>query len=238
MSDEQDTIGTRIVREVRENIGRLDSCKRHTFRKIDPKMFTRYVCDACGGTVDGSSAHWYNRGIRDASQPQPVTPWMSDAEIALIESHLASGMNVLEWGAGGSTLRFPRLVANYHSIEHNKAWHTKIAAATDRIENVAVWLCENDTQAFQGEAYPPGYLEAWTEYVQFPRTIGLKFDVILIDGRARLYCAMEALNLLAPGGVVFIHDFFQRPRYHAALEHYNEIARIPHGQSLIALRKK
>ena len=42
--------------------------------------------------------------------------------------------------------------------------------------------------------------------------VGGQFDVICVDGRARVACALASLEHLAPGGVL-VWDDSQRPRY-------------------------
>ena len=46
-------------------------------------------------------------------------------------------------------------------------------------------------------------------------------DVVLVDGRARMACALAAIPYLAPNGVVVIHDYTWRPHYHGLVEYFN-----------------
>jgi hypothetical protein len=46
------------------------------------------------------------------------------------------------------------------------------------------------------------------------------FTKILIDGRARNWCAEEVRHYLAPKASVFIHDWTIRPVYHSVIEWY------------------
>jgi len=55
-----------------------------------------------------------------------MIPWMSTEEINLIESFLKPDMIMLEWGSGGSTIKFSQKVAKYYSIEHVKDWYTEV----------------------------------------------------------------------------------------------------------------
>ena len=59
-----------IAAQVKENWTKLNGCAKHDFIP-DPKVpfqpgRTRYLCQRCGGTIDGSAFHWWERGMRDA----------------------------------------------------------------------------------------------------------------------------------------------------------------------------
>ena len=48
---------------------------------------------------------------------------MEHSEALMAERYIKDKSKMLEWGGGGSTLYFPRLVENYISIEHNQEWY-------------------------------------------------------------------------------------------------------------------
>lgn len=57
------------------------------------------------------------------------------------------------------------------------------------------------------------------------------FDLILIDGRFRVACTMAAIQHIAKQNayeksVIFIHDFWNRPHYHAVLEFLEVIEQV------------
>ena len=60
-----------------------------------------------------------------------------------------------------------------------------------------------------------------TEYVEYPRrlTESKGFDVIIIDGRFRRRCLRVAAEVLAPGGLVLLHDA-RKTHYHGSLGIY------------------
>lgn len=74
-----------------------------------------------------------------------------------------------------------------------------------------------------------------------PLEVGGQFDVMIIDGRFRRRCLLVAKEVLAKGGVVFLHDA-QKPRYHLSLPEFSRSKFITTGsmpgssqQSTIAL---
>lgn len=163
----------------------------------------------------------------DANFAFPVLRWleyadypvfMSDEERLLIERLLGPDHLVLEWGAGGSTLHFSQLVRRYVSIEHDRGWHGRLRALNPPAELV---LKEVDHPG------GPGNPAAFHDYIRYPANLGLKFDRILIDGRCRVDCAMQVIEseLLAPGGLVFLHDW-TRERYRSVLGAYDVVAEL------------
>ncbi len=49
-------------------------------------------------------------------------------------------------------------------------------------------------------------------YSSYPLYLGMRFDVVFIDGRRRMECALSATQCLAEGGIVILHDW-KRSRY-------------------------
>lgn len=116
-------------------------------------------------------------------------------------------VRVLEWGCGGSTayythfLRAQGIAYSWHSIEHHQGWH-------DHVSSVLA-----------GDPSTQVHLVAWEDYAQFPRTLNTCFDLILVDGRQRARCLAEARDLVAPRGVVLLHDAL-RSRYYSGTVPY------------------
>ena len=78
----------------------------------------------------------------------------------------------------------------------------------------------------------------WHSFVDYINSIerpGIKFDKVVVDGRCRVFCAFKALDYLKDDGLLFIHDFMNRPWNHTVLEYY-EI--IESADTLAVLRRK
>jgi len=123
-------------------------------------------------------------------------------------------MEVLEWGAGGSTVYFSDLLRGHGisfrwvSMEYNRLWHERVSAAVG--PGVEVVLFDVGNTRREQRDLP------MDEYVAYPRTLNRKFDFILVDGRKRRRCLLEAWELVAPQGRVLLHDA-QRRYYHCAM---------------------
>lgn len=136
-------------------------------------------------------------------------PWMKVKELDVITEVVTrlAPKECLEWGAGYSTLWFPRLLPGlerWTTIEHNREWFDQIVRknADRRVELVHIAPDHGvyDTVKHEGTA------EDFRTYIAYPRTLGRRFDFIFIDGRARKECLREAYDLVTARGVVVVHD--------------------------------
>lgn len=160
-------------------------------------------------------------------------PWMSDIEIETISKYLKKDDIMLEWGSGGSTNYFPQFVKEYYSIEHDPTWYGEISKEIP--SNVVSFnlipvdhSLTDPTQKYQ--------IQNYINYVD--KLDVKKFDKVLIDGRGRGWCAEKIVPYLKEDSIVFIHDYWQRPRYHIVERWFDVIDYVKDGQSLVVLKLK
>jgi len=167
-----------------------------------------------------------------------IKPWMSKEVIKSIKSYLNKNQVFFEWGAGGSTIEFSKYVKRYYSVEHDFEWYNLVKNRLKKKANVKIYYlppCTENLKWFP--IFNEGKYTDFKNYVRFVNNIGLlgiKFDVVLIDGRARVDCAIEVLPYLSKDAIVFIHDF-DRQYYWKVLKYY-EIVDIV--DNLVELRRK
>lgn len=161
-------------------------------------------------------------------------PLMHEPEYKFIEKFLTEDDIFLEWGAGNSTIYFSGLVKQIISVEHNNDWINNIETAIKSydIKNIKI----NYVPANSPTPNPCRY-EQFKDYVEFVNNQKLKFSKVLIDGRARKYCAKSIYNLIDENVIVFIHDF-NRPDYKKTLKYYDVIEQVTTGEGIAALKKK
>lgn len=187
---------------------------------------------------------------------KPVTTdlsvYMHEIEFSQLRAVLeaTAPRTCLEWGSGGSTqalLRECPFIERLVSVEHDPAWHAQVAA---RISDprLSLHLVESDLPR-PAAAAPREQIIAWDlraetdpgmmrSYVALPRGLKLEFDFVLVDGRARSFCVSEGFALLAPGGVLMLHDA-QRPEYHAAIQRLGRAVFLePWKQGQLCLLRK
>ena len=141
--------------------------------------------------------------------------WMTEKEESFLRENLKSNQKILEWGCGTSTIEFAKTVKEVHSIEHNEDWYDNINSKISNT-NVNLYLCEPDNEYVEGGHC--GTLQQFETYIKKPLELG-KFDLIFIDGRARIECAKICKDISHKDTLIFIHDY--RGRYD--VENYKEI---------------
>lgn len=119
-------------------------------------------------------------------------PWMSYPAIAFLDTLLDPTLRLFEYGSGGSTSWFADRVGSVTAVEHDQEWLAKVQVpANAQLVHVD---CDGDW-----------YHDSGTEYVD-SAAAGAPWDVIVIDGAARVDCAEHVSRFLAPGGIVVLDD--------------------------------
>lgn len=149
-------------------------------------------------------------------------PWITFGAIRWLERYLEPGMSVFEYGAGGSTLFFAERVRELVSVEHDEHFHRIVRDRLDRDArcNVDLRLRKPEPMG-DDEADDRRYRSFQGKYrdVSFRRYVrtiaedpGRLFDVVMVDGRARMVCVNEAIDKIREGGVLIL-DNSERPGY-------------------------
>lgn len=185
---------------------------------------------------------------------------MSEEEIALIERYLKNDFSMLEYGSGGSTLRFSPLVKKYYSIESDKEWADKVMQenppnvnlllAQPKASEDVIQVCEREMKLREDYSwdtlFETSFYKIFDQYVNghkyfdtSDKPSNAQFDAVLIDGRARQHCAKSIYNIIDENAVVFVHDFFPRldVHYGPILEKYKIIDEERTRQTIVALKK-
>ncbi|XTZ39942.1 tetratricopeptide repeat protein [Salmonella enterica] len=152
----------------------------------------------------------------------PELPRMSSDERALFESYIKNTGTYFEFGSGGSTKLATRNSVAVYGVESDKFW-------VDTLHKEAGPLCKVDyvdigpTKAW-GYPVDDSHKEKFPLYSEAILRFDHAFDFILVDGRFRVACTLNAIKhtLEKQGNIantsIFIHDFWNRPDYHAVLE--------------------
>jgi hypothetical protein len=160
-------------------------------------------------------------------------PSMRPAETALLGSLLKRAHHSLEFGAGGSTTLALKLgVGRIVSVESDASWIARIHgdwAASRAIEDGRLTLLHADIGPI-GRMGGPGKdapRQKWPSYARtpWPHIDAAKLDLVLIDGRFRVACALEAALRCADHTAIVIHDFWNRPAYHGLLPFFDALER-------------
>lgn len=154
------------------------------------------------------------------------TPLMQRSEIRHLEKELerlfddyGRPLEILEWGSGGSTHYFTRFLKSksipytWTSLEYNKKWYEKILKEVVHDKNIKLHLFDVGNDGLRQRK------TNMDEYVDFPKTLGKEFDLVLVDGRKRRRCVLAAKDILSSRGVVFLHDA-QRKYYQCVFKEF------------------
>lgn len=125
---------------------------------------------------------------------------------------------VLEYGSGSSTSQIAKKCLSIISIEHQQNWFNRYKNAVP--DNCTLLLRKPNLPYMEGRHC--GAYDEFKDYIETPLSFG-PFDVIFIDGRARVGCASICNKLGHKDTIVFIHDF-HRPEYQEALQYLNLIS--------------
>eukprot|EP00040_Diaphanoeca_grandis_P007300 m.40421 g.40421 ORF g.40421 m.40421 type:complete len:399 (+) comp18480_c0_seq1:392-1588(+) len=177
--------------------------------------------------------------------------WPEEFEIIVKTFAQLKPGTYLEWGCGKSTNFYPLLASGQViALDNYPPW-------CEIISKSPVVKCVMEKQKrFRFECVAPAKpdgteIELLSEgrvarledrqyvaatYVNAIDNVGIKlFDIALVDGRYRAACALKLLNYIGPKSVVFIHDFFARPKYYIVFKYYDVIG---YARSLVVLRRK
>lgn len=166
---------------------------------------------------------------------------MSDLEIELFSSILRESEFVLEFGSGGSSiLAVECSVTKLISVESDREWIEKIS---DQVNHINLSTEINFFFADIGPTKEWGYpvdkcsISKWPNYwgkvwEAYPDLSNV--DCILIDGRFRVACALNALLYASDDALIVIHDFNNRSFYSEILKLTKVIKSI---DTLVVLKK-
>ena len=144
-------------------------------------------------------------------------PWWTFDAVEAVEAHLAAKpeARVFEWGAGASTVWLSKRAGTVFSVEHDPVWEKQVKHSLAAFENVDIRHVPAQLSGQRGSSKQGFEGLYFDDYVRAIRDVPGKFDLIVIDGRAREACLEEARARLAPGGIILLDDF-KRERYQAA----------------------
>lgn len=114
-------------------------------------------------------------------------PWFVYSAISFMEERLPGDATVFEYGSGEGTAWWADKAGLVHSVEHNLKWKEKL------------------------EPELPGhvrilYRELGNGYESAVNQGGIRYDVIILDGRNRDNCILFAVKNLSERGVIIFDD--------------------------------
>jgi hypothetical protein len=145
-------------------------------------------------------------------------PWLNHGAVKWLQSNLTPDMMGYEWGSGRSTVFLARFMKRLVSLEHKKKWFRKVRGLMEEygVTNVDHYFIPPGEESSSASVVRP---HVWEDLKYTPRKPEFTayfdhilrypdefFDVVLVDGRARVECALNAVNKIKPGGFLILDN--------------------------------
>ncbi|MEJ5113083.1 O-linked N-acetylglucosamine transferase, SPINDLY family protein [Erwinia billingiae] len=160
----------------------------------------------------------------------PDMPHMSVDEIALFERYVKQATRYFEFGSGGSSKLAARNNLTVNGVESDKNWIDTLFEETGQLCKVS-YVDIGPTKEW-GHPVDDTYKHKFPLYSEAILQHADSFDLILVDGRFRVACTLNAIShTLATQHdegqtMIFIHDFWDRQNYHSVLEFLDVVERV------------
>lgn len=137
---------------------------------------------------------WQNASVDKNGEP---IPWLTYPAIYFLEQHKKElkPISIFEYGSGNSTFWWSKVSKEITAVEYYDKWYKKMVPQLSK--NTELLFRENNAK----HEFADAILETKTKY-----------DLVVVDGRDRVRCALNAAKRLKPGGVI-LWDNSERPRY-------------------------
>ncbi len=138
-------------------------------------------------------------------------PMMDGAVIAELQRIILSGprpFDIFEWGSGGSSIWFAsKRVGRVVTVDHNPMWHARVAEAAKQMD-IPIHAILRRAIRRRGCRHSFGHQHSLPDmdFNNYARVISGRYDLILVDGRARAMCFRKALNHVRQSGFIVLHD--------------------------------
>ncbi|WP_419696297.1 hypothetical protein ACN2CC_11020 [Mesorhizobium muleiense] len=117
-------------------------------------------------------------------------PWWPLSVIPIIESHLDSHKDVIEFGSGGSTIWLAGRANRVIAVEDNLEWHSKV-----RSRLIDLGYTNADVRHSTGD-----------DYYNLDFVRGQSFDLAVVDGSYRWKCIESVLPLMRSGSIIYLDN--------------------------------
>lgn len=173
-----------------------------------------------------------------------MEPWFRLNDKKMYYKYLDKATHYFEFGSGGSTYNASKKknIIWIRSVESDLDWYNKILKKVEDKNYVKIIYC--DVKAKPNNLGRPGKDSKLEDCINYSdQILNLsdddisKIDLILIDGRFRVACALKCFNVIKDNCIVIIDDFLNRKHYHIVLDYYDIIDKTE-DKSMVVLKRK
>lgn len=174
-----------------------------------------------------SNSKIYPHELQKSQSVIPRSAGLTENELFVLQKFAKRSKTYFEWGSGGSTLLVAVLANRAYSVENDFKFYSDMISK----ESLRLWI-EAGVLDYRhidlGEtsmwAYPKNKNVDSTPYVNAIAILQEPADLIFVDGRYRVACALKGWEYLSTSGVLMIHDA-QRVGYDILHNYFQEIGR-------------
>ena len=162
----------------------------------------------------------YMRTSIDWPLPRKIKfkPLLSKKELKAFLYFMKPENIYFEFGSGGSTNIASYYKLKSYSVESDVKWHDKLK----HIGIVANYITIDLNASSKGYPGKETNVNEWKKYIQAYKK-EYNADIIFIDGRFRVACALDIFNKIRNDTIVIIHDYTQRKEYHILERFYKKV---------------
>ena len=152
---------------------------------------------------------------------------MTEQEQLMLAGLLRCSHRYLEFGSGGSTVLASRLVRDsVIAVDSSQDWLDKVAEACPRERSAQLHLHHVDIGPVGDWGVPTDQatMPRWPDYHSsvWAMPDAALADLVLVDGRFRVACFLQALLRTGPDTLLVMHDYVKRRAHYHPVE---EVAR-------------
>jgi hypothetical protein len=116
-----------------------------------------------------------------------ITPWYTFPALEMLKQWDFRDCVVFEYGSGNSTIFWSRIAKQVFSVEENSDWYERLKSRMPANAHCQLARKRSD-------------------YINAPRAMNIRPDVIIVDGRLREACSRVSLEILKPGGLIILDN--------------------------------
>ena len=144
-----------------------------------------------------------------------------DGDDSLFKNLILDVKTYFEYGCGKSTeYMYKKSNASIFSVDTSKAWAAKTLNLSKDSNNDRLnvkWIDVGDVADW---GYPISFekKQNFVKYANWFWNLGLKPDLVVIDGRFRILCFLTTIKFATIGTKIIFDDYTNRPFYHIVEE--------------------
>jgi len=168
-----------------------------------------------------------------------MIPYFKKNDLQMFYKYLDKAKVYFEYGAGGSTYQasIRKNIVKMYSVESDPDWYKKVCENIQNKEKARIIYKDLNTRKNKGYPGKIPIEDCWV-YSNVIKTIKANtVDLVLIDGRFRVACALKCFNNITKDAFIIFDDFLKRSYYKEVLNYY-EIVEKTSDNSMVVLKKK